>query len=143
MTTLTSRKDRFAPHTLPPGAPVDGTCGRWFDVSGLKVPVPEPTTGPRGIIDGAGRVGELEDDDVDETLNTFESGMLDLRSTLPVSVHASLVVIVAILFAVLATDILFGDVEIFEETGLTVVKRIVMPPIASSRPSTRASTIGR
>ena len=85
------------------------------------MPVPEPTTGPRGIIDGAGRVGELEDDDVDETLNTFESGMLDLRSTLPVSVHASLVVIVAILFAVLATDILFGDVEIFEETGLTVV----------------------
>jgi hypothetical protein len=120
MTSLTSRKDRFAPHTLPPGAPVDGTCGRWFEVSGLKVPVPDPTTGPRGITDGAGGVGEEEDDDVDDTLNTFESGMLDLRSTLPVSVHASLVV-VAILFAVLATDILFGDVEIFEETGLTVV----------------------
>lgn len=121
MTSLTSRKDRFAPHTLPPGAPVDGTCGRWFDVSGLKVPVPDPTTGPRGITDGAGGVGEEEDDDVDDTLNAFESGMLDLRSTLPVSVYASHVVVVAILLAVLAADVLFGDIEIFEETGLTVV----------------------
>jgi hypothetical protein len=87
----------------------------------LKVPGPDPTTGPRVVADGAGGVGEEEDDDVEEALNTFESGMLDLRSTLPVSVHESLVVVVAMLLAVLATDILFGDVEIFEETGLTVV----------------------
>ena len=110
----------MAPHTLPPGATVDGTCcGRWVEVSGIKVPLPVPTTIPAGgDEDGTGSVGDEEDnDDVGETITTLDSGMLGLRSMLPVSVYASLVVVVP----TLATNILFGDVEIFEEMGLQAV----------------------
>ena len=117
--SLTSRKDRLAPHTLPPGATVDGTCcGRWVEVSGMKVPLPVPTTGPvGGDEDGAGIVGEEEDnDDVGETVTTLDSGMRGFISMLSVSVYASLVVV-----PTLATNILFGDVEIFEEMGLQAV----------------------
>ena len=109
----------MAPHTLPPGATVDGTCcGRWLEVSGIKVPLPVPTTDPAGgDEDGTGSVGEEEDnDDVGETITTLDSGMLGLRSMLPVSVYASVVVV-----PTLATNILFGDVEIFEEMGLQAV----------------------
>ena len=109
----------MAPHTLPPGATVDGTCcGRWLEVSGIKVPLPVPTTDPAGgDEDVTGSVGEEEDnDDVGETITTLDSGMLGLRSMLPVSVYASVVVV-----PTLATNILFGDVEIFEEMGLQAV----------------------
>ena len=89
-----------------------------MEVSGIKVPLPVPTTDPAGgDEDGTGSVGEEEDnDDVGETITTLDSGMLGLRSMLPVSVYASVVVV-----PTLATNILFGDVEIFEEMGLQAV----------------------
>ena len=85
----------------------------------MKVPLPVPTTDPGGDEDGAGVVGEEEEVDVEVTVNTFNSEMLDFRSMLPVSVWASLVVVVVV--PTLATNTFFGDVEIIEVIGLEVV----------------------